>query len=333
MKIHILFQFMEGPYGGANQFLKSLRVYFREKDIYTDNISNANVVIVNCSPMSLLDLSWKIIFCAGIQKKFIVARIDGPVFKIRGRDLFFDKYFFVFCRLMSDLIIFQSNWSKNKCVEYGLDLNGINHSVVINSPDKRIFFPVEQKTNNNKKQSIVISSWSANSRKGFDVYRYLDEKLDFKNFDIVFFGNSPVKFKNIKMVDALGSEFLARELRRHDYILTASEDDPCSNALLEGIASGLFPIALRSGGHPEIVGARGILFDDKYDLLDKLSDLAEYPRSKTQVELSNANELYYSEICKNFSKKKRKRPFLFFCYTIYVKFISEFTSLVRRFLG
>ena len=37
MKLHFLFDFKEGPWGGGNQFLKALRNYFREKGIYSEN--------------------------------------------------------------------------------------------------------------------------------------------------------------------------------------------------------------------------------------------------------------------------------------------------------
>ncbi|MBA7489471.1 hypothetical protein ES702_00005 [subsurface metagenome] len=36
MKIHILYKFIEGPWGGGNQFLKALRDYFRKVGVYSD---------------------------------------------------------------------------------------------------------------------------------------------------------------------------------------------------------------------------------------------------------------------------------------------------------
>lgn len=35
MKIHILCEFVEGPWGGGNQFLKALRRYLRKKGVYS----------------------------------------------------------------------------------------------------------------------------------------------------------------------------------------------------------------------------------------------------------------------------------------------------------
>jgi glycosyltransferase involved in cell wall biosynthesis len=57
-------------------------------------------------------------------------------------------------------------------------------------------------------------------------------------------------------------------LRAHDVYLAASRDDPCSNALLEGLACGLPAAFMRSGGHPELVGDGGVGFDDAEELPD-----------------------------------------------------------------
>jgi glycosyltransferase involved in cell wall biosynthesis len=64
-------------------------------------------------------------------------------------------------------------------------------------------------------------------------------------------------------------------LRSHDVYLAASRDDPCSNALLEGLACGLPAAFLRSGGHPELVGDGGIGFDHAEELPSVLARLRE----------------------------------------------------------
>jgi glycosyltransferase involved in cell wall biosynthesis len=75
-------------------------------------------------------------------------------------------------------------------------------------------------------------------------------------------------------------------LRAHDVYLAASRDDPCSNALLEGLACGLPAAFLRSGGHPELVGDGGLGFDDAEELpavLARLRDELEERRAAIQV--------------------------------------------------
>src|SRR5205085_6368427 len=112
-------------------------------------------------------------------------------------------------------------------------------------------------------------------RKGADVLEWLDEHLDFEEFEVTFAGRTQAQLRNIRFVGPLSSEPLADLLRAHDVFLAASRDDPCSNALLEGLACGLPAAFLRSGGHPELVGEGGIGFDDPDELPDVLARLRD----------------------------------------------------------
>jgi len=49
-------------------------------------------------------------------------------------------------------------------------------------------------------------------------------------------------------------------LKRHDIYVTASQNDPCSNALVEALSCGLPAVYFRDGGHPELVEFGGIGF-------------------------------------------------------------------------
>ena len=66
---------------------------------------------------------------------------------------------------------------------------------------------------------------------------------------------------------------LASILRQQDIYLTASVNDPCSNALTEALACGLPAVFRISGGHPEIVQQGGYGFSNAEEvpaLLDTL---------------------------------------------------------------
>ena len=84
------------------------------------------------------------------------------------------------------------------------------------------------------------------------------------------------RFQRIRVVPPLPSEQLADLLRSHDVYLAASRDDPCSNALLEGLACGLPAAFLRSGGHPELVGEAGKQIWVTYDPDDPSAMMVEY---------------------------------------------------------
>jgi glycosyltransferase involved in cell wall biosynthesis len=81
-------------------------------------------------------------------------------------------------------------------------------------------------------------------------------------------------------------------LRAQDIYLAASRDDPCSNALLEALACGLPAAYLRSGGHPELVGAAGVAFDDPEELPAALSRLAlELDARRAQIEVPTLSDV------------------------------------------
>ena len=119
--------------------------------------------------------------------------------------------------------------------------------------------------------------------KGFDVYEYLDETLDFDKYEMRFIGNSPMEFRNIIHVPPCDSAVVAGYLKSSDIFVTASKSDPCSNSLIEALHCGLPAIARNCGGHPGIIGECGELFDNAEDiapLIRKIEREYEGYRSK-----------------------------------------------------
>ncbi len=47
MRIHILFDFKSGAYGGGNQFLKALCQFFTDSNYYCNDPNNADVILIN----------------------------------------------------------------------------------------------------------------------------------------------------------------------------------------------------------------------------------------------------------------------------------------------
>jgi glycosyltransferase involved in cell wall biosynthesis len=113
---------------------------------------------------------------------------------------------------------------------------------------------------------VIATSWSDNPRKGSDVLEWLDRQLDEDELEVTFAGRTERRFERIRVVGPLASDRLAELLRAQDVYLAPSRDDPCSNALLEGLACGLPAAFRRSGGHPELVGEGGLGFDDPEEL-------------------------------------------------------------------
>jgi glycosyltransferase involved in cell wall biosynthesis len=139
---------------------------------------------------------------------------------------------------------------------------------------------------------VVATSWSDNPRKGGDALAWLDRQLDPERFELVFAGRTQQRFERVRVVGPLDSRDVAELLRGQDVYLAPSLDDPCSNALLEGLACGLPAAFRRSGGHPELVGEAGIGFDEPEELPGVLERLAADPeRYRTAIRVPALSEV------------------------------------------
>jgi glycosyltransferase involved in cell wall biosynthesis len=64
-------------------------------------------------------------------------------------------------------------------------------------------------------------------------------------------------------------------LKQHDIYVTASRNDPCSNALVEALSCGLPAAYYHDGGHPELVEFGGIGFRAPEEIPGVLERLVE----------------------------------------------------------
>jgi glycosyltransferase involved in cell wall biosynthesis len=168
--------------------------------------------------------------------------------------------------------------------------------VIPNAPDPSIFNTAGRVSfSRERKVRLIASSWSANWKKGFDTYRWLDENLDFSTYEMTFVGNSPIKFKRIRTLPPMASKDLAMELKKHDIFITASQKDPCSNSLIEALSCGLPAVAFRDGGHPYIVGVGGDLFCTADQIPDLLSSLVHrYEDVQGSIHVPDIEEVVHS---------------------------------------
>lgn len=199
----------------------------------------------------------------------MVHRVDGPIGVYRGFDDGTDRHI-VAINALADATILQSRYSLDKHAELGLELR--SPTVIHNAVDPGIFHPPAVREPGERLR-VIATSWSDNPRKGFEVLAWLDHNLDFDAYELTFAGRTQSPFEHIRVVGPLASQELADLLRTQDVFLTASRDDPCSNALLEALACGLPAAYLRSGGHPELVGDAGVGFDEAEDVPGALARL------------------------------------------------------------
>ena len=269
--VAVFHEFHAPPYGGGNQFLIALvrELQGRGFSVETNRVSGQTpACLYNSFNFEFPRL--RRFARSGLR---MVHRVDGPVGVYRGFDDGTDRRIAAINRL-ADVTILQSQFSLEKHAELGLELR--DPIVVHNAVDPGIFYPaVTRDPLAGRRLRVIATSWSGNPRKGADVLAWLDRNLDFDAFELTFAGNTEQPFNQIRVVGPLASAPLADLLRAHDVYLAPSRDDPCSNALLEGLACGLPAAYRRSGGHPELVGEAGVGFDEAEEVPATLARLRE----------------------------------------------------------
>lgn len=298
MKINILYKFQNGPWGGGNQFLTALRKEFIKKNIYEEDPDEADIILFNSFPFRAEYLLNRILeLKENFAEKIILYRLDGPVSFVRGRDKDIDIIIKLFNNLFADGIIFQSHWSRGQNRKsFGIYSN--YEKVIHNATDKENFNKeISKKFNPNNKIKLIATSWSANWKKGFRIYKYLDETLDYSKYEMTFVGNSPIEFKNIKWIKPVPSNKMAEILKQHDIYITASQSDPCSNSLIESLCCGLPAVALNDGGNPELVKEGGAEFIGKEDIIEKIEKVVNnypvYQKRIPEFSIERVGEDYY----------------------------------------
>jgi glycosyltransferase involved in cell wall biosynthesis len=235
--------------------LCALRDGFRARGQWSEKPDGADVVLFDSFNCAAEVVAWK----RRLPGTPFVHRINGPISIYRGQDLHVDKLIHALAESIADGVVFQSRYSREANLRLGMS-EPCRSTVILNAPDPSLFHDEGRVPSADRRVRIVATSWSSNWNKGFEVYRHLDETLDFARYSLTFVGNSPVAFRNIRQLPPQAPAKVAAILRDADVFLTASRDDPCSNSLAEAIACGLVPVAHRSGGHPELVAGAGVLF-------------------------------------------------------------------------
>jgi glycosyltransferase involved in cell wall biosynthesis/SAM-dependent methyltransferase len=281
MKFFILAQLTDGPYGGGNQFLSALKKQLQLINCYADKVQEAEVILFNSHHHYQQVLRLKLRY----PDKIFLHRIDGPVDRYRGQEPDVDKTIFRLNALVADGTIFQSQWSREANYQAGCATSQYE-AVIVNAPNPDIFKPANKEKTASGKIKLVATSWSTNERKGFALYQFLDQNLDWSQYEMTFIGNCPVTFTNIKQVSAIASPELAKRLQAQNIFIFASRLEACSNSLLEALHCGLPVVAVNSSSNPELVKSAGELFNDTSDILpaiDKVAANYDWYREKIEV--------------------------------------------------
>jgi glycosyltransferase involved in cell wall biosynthesis len=308
VKVHILFEFKQGPWGGGNQFLKSLKRYLFSIDAYDDNVATAQVILFNSHQYIGKVIKTKLNY----PEKTFIHRIDGPIRLYSRTSDKRDNVVFAANRFLADATVFQSEWSRQQNHHLGLHQKSFE-TVIPNASDPTIFsrdgkIPFSMQ----RKVRLIATSWSPNWKKGFDVYQWLDENLDFSRYEMLFVGKSPIQFKNIKSISPLSSEDIAEKLKENDIFIFASPIEACSNSLLEALHCGLPAVGPNQSSTPELIGTGGETFskpDEIPDLLEKIrEDYHQYQANIHNPPLEDIGKRYYDFMASVESNKEKATP-------------------------
>lgn len=281
--IVLLHEFHAPPYGGGNQFLLALRAEFVRLglDVGTDRVGDhTEVVLFNSHHADHAKLEQ-----AKRRGVRMIHRVDGPIGLYRGRDDGSDRAIWQLNHDFADATVFQSAFSLQAHEAMGLTFR--DPHVIHNAADPTIFFPSTPHQPSDV-LNVVAASWSDNPKKGGAVYRWLDEHLDPARVSFTFVGRLAAPLRRSRMIEPLPSAALADVLRAQDVYVTASEDDPCSNALVEALSCGLPSVYRRSGGHPELVKSGGVGFERAEEIPDLLERVrGQYADMRARIDAPN----------------------------------------------
>jgi glycosyltransferase involved in cell wall biosynthesis len=280
--------FRPPPYGGGNQFLVALENALQQKGMRVIRNSGAG------ADAHVVQSIW---FDRDQFRRerepdsVVIHRIDGPIQLYRGSDERSDDLCYEINRDLADVTVMQSGWSMSKT--YDLGYRPVRPILMWNSCDPAVFnregrSPFER----NRKIRLISTSWSDNPRKGRATYEWMDEHLDWNRYEYTFVGRVSGTFQHIRTHPPVDSPTLAGLLKQHDIYVTASQNDPCSNALVEALSCGLPAVYLRDGGHPELVEFGGIGFHTPEEIPAVLERLVEsYEAFQRNIWVDGIDEL------------------------------------------
>jgi glycosyltransferase involved in cell wall biosynthesis len=276
MRIYINTKWRRGPYGGAGNFLQALAARLRTLGVEASNRwpEKYDVALLNALTEDLTLARVKEIAEKGIpivHRKTLFLSGGGENMRVKrnnvieghAQQLDFGPYI--------SHHIFQSKFSVDVFKADGFASDHFN--VIHNGADESIWNPfgwnegifqrpVERRFwNRSEPFRILISSWSYNPRKGWEIYEQAD-KADLKNVSVSFIGNAPegVRFKRIRSHRPLAHRELARFVKQHHALLFCAHHETCSNTIVEAINCGVPVIYLDSGANKELAADYGIEF-------------------------------------------------------------------------
>ena len=283
----MMYRFRPAPYGGSNQFLTALRDELRSRGLHVSDGAvgrKTRACLLHSYLVDAQDVRARM--HDGLR---VVHRVDGPVAMYRGADDGSDEKIVEINHEFAHATIFQSGWSLEAHRVAGMELR--DPVVIPNAVDPRVFFAPPPSPLGDRIR-LIATSWSDNPNKGGETLQWLARTLDPERYSLTFVGRVQTDLAPARVIPPLDSAGIAALLREHDVYLAPSLNDPCSNALIEALACGLPALHARSGGHPELVGAGGLGYDDREEIPSLLARLVdEYEERRAGISVAALSDV------------------------------------------
>lgn len=252
MKVFVNQDYVEGPWGGGNAFVKAMLSH--KKDItFTNKFTDLAKGDIDTFFVTNLDGhggQLNIIQVFDIARSMnakIILRVNEN--DARKGTTGVDKRF-ADVMVNCDHVVFVSNWLK-KYYEDKFDLSSISSSVIYNGVDHDVFKQCDKEMKfNNSKINIVSAHWSDNYLKGQDITEFLDEFVgnNSNEFTFSFIGRTKAKLNNSLHIQPLYGHELGKMLSKFDVNINGSRFDPGPNSVLESLACNVPTYVHEDGG-------------------------------------------------------------------------------------
>jgi len=272
MKISMGSNIQPGPWGGGNQFARSLADHLSQAGHQVSfDLSDPELdLILLTEPDPKLKVSafnhrQILRYLLFTNSRAVVAHRVNNSSETKGQASGEFNRFRINANLVADHTIFISQWLWQTYRRWGYDR--AETSVILNGGDASLWKPAPARERAGR-LSLVTHHWSDHPNKGWDIYERLDSLLASPEWSdklsFTYLGNPPKgrALPHSRVMEPLGGEELAAELRRHDIYLTAAINEPAGMHHIEGALCGLPLLYRRSGALPEYCQGFGIAFDE-----------------------------------------------------------------------
>jgi hypothetical protein len=275
-KILINRNIVQGPWGGGNNFVKSLYEELQIKGYSLVHTLKEDIdLIIMIDPRydeSRISINEISSYKRNHPKVKILHRINECDARKNTNDI--DRLLLV-SNQIADETVFISQWLRDYFIEKGF--NKRSH-VIYNGCNSSHFYPKKNLENKKVKTpiKIVTHHWSDNWMKGFDAYKYLDKLCEAQpeKYQFTYVGRYSKEYspKFTNLINPLHGKELGDELRKHDVYVTASRFEPCGMHHIEGASSGL-PVIYHKDGGGIVEGclSHGVSFSSINELDEKLN--------------------------------------------------------------